>query len=115
MNVEQLKHKPAEYKGHTICDVCDIILCDLNRDRECEGKPIRQARAYIDGNLKTPLRTPKSDPLTEAKIHIANLLGFLDEDPCRFDHNGNCQTHACFGYDGGCDVADAVAWLERNN
>jgi hypothetical protein len=40
------------------------------------------------------------------------IEALTDDDPCRLDHNGNCQAHAAFG-DGECPHAMAKAWLSR--
>lgn len=45
----------------------------------------------------------QADKLEKA---LENTLAFHEEG-CRFDHNGNCQNHGSFGYDNGCDIADA--------
>ena len=49
--------------------------------------------------LQSKLVTAMADSLTE-------LLDAYADD-CYFDHNGNCQAHACFGGEGTCFVTDA--------
>lgn len=44
---------------------------------------------------------------------LEGLLYYWTNTPCRFDHNGNCQAHSCFGYDRTCSVADARAALQE--
>lgn len=45
---------------------------------------------------------------------LDGLLYYWTNTPCRFDHNGNCQAHSCFGYDRTCLVADARAALQED-
>lgn len=49
--------------------------------------------------------------LTRAREALEELLEY-HEDDCDFDHDGNCQSHACFGGDNTCAVADARQALE---
>lgn len=51
-----------------------------------------------------------SQPTVEQYRRAWALLAELvsgETDPCRFDHNGNCQEHMCFGYDYTCDTGEA--------
>lgn len=48
--------------------------------------------------------------LSEQVAKAIDLLADLvrgETDPCRFDHNGNCQEHSCFGWDHTCTTGDA--------
>lgn len=53
-------HVSAEYRGFSICEKCDIILCQLNSLDECKGKPVGGAREYID-RLKSKGVPPARD------------------------------------------------------
>jgi hypothetical protein len=47
-NPKPLSHVSTEYRGFSICEKCDIILCPINSLDECKGKPVAGAREYID-------------------------------------------------------------------
>jgi hypothetical protein len=53
--------------------------------------------------------------LAEAITHLHRLVDHQD-DPCDFDHHGQCQTHSTDGSEPGkCGVAEARAWLAEHD
>ena len=58
----------------------------------------------------TEIHQKRIERLREA---LEGLLYYWTNTPCRFDHNGNCRAHSCFGYDKTCSVADARAALQE--
>lgn len=58
------------------------------------------------------LMAEKDKRIERLREALNNLMGYWD-DPCRFDHNQNCQEHYSFNYDGTCSVADARAALQE--
>jgi len=49
---------------------------------------------------------------TELALALEIIEALTDEDPCRLDHNGNCQAHMAFG-EGECPHAMAKVWISR--
>lgn len=58
-------------------------------------------------------RDASVDIETELALAVEIIEALTDDDPCHFDHHGNCQAHAAFG-DGECPHAMAKRWLARN-
>jgi hypothetical protein len=52
-----------------------------------------------------------ADPTTPYRAILADLV---DPDPCRLDHDGDCQTHAWFG-DDECPHARAKRLLSSSD
>jgi hypothetical protein len=59
--VWDVSHVTLQYKGFSVCEKCDIILCPANSLDECKEKPVGGAMEYID-RLKS-----KGMPVANAK------------------------------------------------
>lgn len=65
-----------------------------NNDLRIEAKKSKKLRQTIQDQAK------QIEKLKEG-------IGWvIDDDPCRFDHNNNCQEHCCFEGNGKCYMAD---------
>lgn len=113
----------------TLCSDCVASLADWSRaeavttpDEMPDGRPAEEVdRMLVATRLSLeedePAYLPEIDALIEAvkaerqgwKAQIYHLrvvlAGLLDDDPCQFDHNEDCQTHQAGPGEGSCFYA----------
>lgn len=100
-------------------------MTDVVKTEDWIGAEAQARYIAIGDALDEIVRTERTRPIvrragdanaaqadTIAQLRAALTYHVASEtDPCRWDHNGNCQNHGSFNYDSTCQVAEHRALL----